>query len=187
MRKIIAFLCLPIFLWIAACSGSDGGPQKNIRMFEDKPQNYPDCLIQLSNATEVGYYQLGGTYQLKYSLTVQYPATEAIAEISNELKRLNWKPLPEDDLNSGLASSHVLGWSQFEDGTKNPQETVHQWLADWDNVSEDVVTYVFRYRYKTQGRQDFKTMSVVAIFTPASVRKAMHKAIAGGQQPSVRQ
>jgi len=156
---------------VVACSAADDSFDKSIKTFDKKPPNYPDALILLPNASEIRYYELAGTYQLTYRVSVEYPAKPAIAAISEELKRLNWAPLGEDYLNPGLSSSHVRGWTSFEDATKKPRQTVHQWLADWENQTGEVVTYGFRYQYESGKTEDLRHLTVIAIFIPAPLAK----------------
>ncbi len=152
------------FVAIAYFGGCDKSPGK-------KPENYPDALILLPNATEVKYYRLGGSFQLTYKIATEYPAADLIATISNQLKQSNWHALKEDYLNPGLSSSHVRGWSLFEDGTKKPPQTVHQWLADWENQTGEVVRYGFRYQYEIGKTKDLRHLTVIAIFIPAPLAK----------------
>jgi len=158
---IIWFLA---FFATAYLCGCDKAPQK-------KPENYPDALILLPNATEVKYYQLYGSFQLAYKVKVDYPAADSIATISNELKQGNWNALNEDYLNPGLSSSHVRGWSSFIDGTKKPPQIVHQWIADWENQAGDIVRYGLRYQYENEKHRDLKHLTVIAVFSPVSLVK----------------
>jgi hypothetical protein len=141
------------------------------KSFDKKPKNYPDALTLLPNATEVKYYELGGSFQLTYKIATEYPAADLIATISNQLKQGNWQPLKEDYLNPGLSSSHVRGWTSFQDGTKKPPQIVHQWLADWENQAGEVVRYGFRYQYESERRQDLRHLTVIGIFIPAPLAK----------------
>jgi hypothetical protein len=158
---IVSLLSLVAIAYIAGCD----------RSFDKKPKNYSDALILLPKATEVRYYELGGSFQLTYKIATEYPAADLIATISNQLKQGNWQPLKEDYLNPGLSSSHVRGWTSFQDGTKKPPQIVHQWLADWENQAGEVVRYGFRYQYESGKTKDLKDLAVIAIFMPASLAK----------------
>ncbi len=152
------------FVTIAHFTGCD-------KSFDKKPKNYPDALILLPNATEVRYYELGGSFQLTYKIAAEYPATDMIAEISSRLKQSNWHVLNEDFLNPRLPSSHVRGWTLFEDSTKKPSRTIHQWLSDWENQTGEVVRYGFLYQYESGKTKDLRSLTVIAIFMPASLAK----------------
>jgi hypothetical protein len=148
--------------------GYFGGCDKS---FDRKPKNYSYALILSPNATEVKYYELGGSFQLTYKTVNEYPVADLIATISNRLKQDNWQPLKEDYLNPGLSSSHVRGWTSFEDGTRKPPQIVHQWLADWENQAGEVVRYVFQYRYEIGKPKDVEHLTVTDIFMPAPLAK----------------
>ena len=90
MKSARSFLLFPILLMVVACSADDSF-DKSTKTFDKKPPNYPDALILLPNASEIRYYELAGTYQLTYRVSVEYPAKPAIATISEELKRLIWR------------------------------------------------------------------------------------------------
>jgi len=158
---IVSLLSLVAIAYFAGCDKS----------LDKKPKNYPDALILLPNATEVKYYELGGSSQVTYKVSADYPAADLIATISNQLKQSNWNALKDDYLNPGLSSSHVRGWSLFEDGTKKPPQTVHQWLADWENQTGEVVRYGFRYQYESGKTKDLRHLTVIAIFIPAPLAK----------------
>jgi hypothetical protein len=141
------------------------------KSFDKKPKNYPDALILLPNAKGVKYYELGGSFQLTYKIATEYPATDSIATISNQLKQNNWIALKEDYLNPGLSSSHVRGWTSFKDSTKKPPQIVHQWIADWENQTGEVIRYWFLYQYESGKPKDLRHLTVTAIFIPAPLAK----------------
>ncbi len=158
---IVSLLSLITIVYFAGCDKS----------FDKKPENYPDALILLPNATKAKYYELGGSFQLTYKIAAEYPAADLIAAISTQLQQGNWHALKEDYLNPGLSSSHIRGWSSFEDGTKTPPQTVHQWLADWENQTGGVVRYCFQYRYESGKSKDLRHLTLTAVFMPAPLAK----------------
>ena len=164
IRINVSINILISFIAILSLFGCDNSQQK-------KPHNYPESLIILSNATNIKYYEIEGSLQLAYKLKAAYPATTVIEQISYKLKQDNWKALEKDFLNPGISSSQVTGWSSFEDATKIPSETVHLWIADWQNKSGDILRYGFQYRYEKNKKEDLSNLIVNAIFIPAAFVK----------------
>jgi hypothetical protein len=144
---------------------------------EGKPPNYPDALILLPNATDVKHYNIGGSLQLTYKIKEDYPANKTIEAISNKLRQDKWNALKEDYLNPGLPSSHVRGWTSYEDATKNPHQTVNAWQADWENQAGDIVTYIFWYRYGKNERPNLKNLTTYAVFVSAPLAKQNREAV----------
>jgi hypothetical protein len=163
MRQHLIFILI-LFIAVASFSGCD-------KSLEKKPPNYPEALILLPNAIDVKYYPLGGSFQLTYKIKANYPATELIETISTKLKQDKWNALKEDCLNPGLPSGHIRGWTSFEDATKKPTQTVHQWLADWENESGDILRYGFQYRYEKNKNENLNNLIVTAIFIPVTLAK----------------
>jgi hypothetical protein len=89
--------------------------------------------------------QSNGTIGVTYELDMPYPATGLLQAVHQTFSAADWRPMVDDWLNPGLASSHSRGWTSFIDGTRKPEMTVHQWMAQWQNVKGDVVLYVLRY------------------------------------------
>ena len=132
MKAALQLLLFSVLLLTACCSAAEDRFDKNIVTFERKPADYPDALIQGPKAKGVRYYELRGRYQLTYVISTENPTKEAVEAISAELKRGDWTPLPEDWLNPGLPSSHVVGWSVLGD-SRDHRKTKFQWLADWED------------------------------------------------------
>lgn len=141
------------------------------RAEQKKSANYPDALILLPNATNVKYYELGGSLQLTYKVKVDYPASNVIEAISNKLGQDKWHILKEDFLNPGSSSSHVGGWYSYENATKSPTQIDHLWKADWENQAGDIVTYVFLYQYGKNERKDLNNLTVYGIFISSPLAK----------------
>jgi hypothetical protein len=80
--------------------------------------------------------------------------------------------LKEDWLNPGLPSSHVRGWTYYEDETKKPATSVRAWGAEWENGAHDILTYLLEYRClenACSSTLDLRDMRVVAIYIPADL------------------
>ncbi len=138
-------------------------------------REYSDCLIVFPTAREIKYAKYHGTDQVTYKVQADYPADDVLSFISKQLKDKGWKALKEDYLNPGLPSSHVRGWTVFYDATTRPETTVHQWLAEWENETQDVVWYALQYRYPTGKPRDLRTLQVGASYIPAGVAKEMKR------------
>jgi hypothetical protein len=107
----------------------------------------PRSLVVMSGARGVVYSSYGGTEQVRYELTEKYPAKHTLKQISDELAEQGFKPLRDDFQNPGHPSSHVTGWNFFTDRTRNRNEAVRRWIAQWSNSSGDVVDYNLEYRW----------------------------------------
>ncbi|MFA6434985.1 MAG: hypothetical protein WCW52_09850 [Elusimicrobiales bacterium] len=143
------------------------------------PAQYSKALIVLPGAMEVKYSKYRGTDQVFYKLTESYPASQALKQISAQLKVSGWIALKEDALNPGTPTSHVIGWENYIDKTGK----VYQWLADWKNENGDMLRYALQYRSTKTGTQISDMLQVTVIFSPAAIFNAAldatHKDTAG--------
>lgn len=174
-RLIIIIVFLSIIIY--GCSYSNEAPK----------QNHRDDLIVIKGAKDVKYYNLHGTEQVSYQVSMAYPASRALVEISERLKARGWKPLEEDYLNPGLPSSHVRGWGSFIDGTKPSNPLIYQWLADWKNNHGDIVRYGLRYESTNRENiilENLTNLEIYAIFTPTSLAEAGRKLISEMERQS---
>ena len=135
---------------------------------------HQDCLLVAPFAAEVKYAKFQGRDQLTYTMQESYPATDVLAFISDSLRKKHWKPLRYDLWNPKTPSSHVRGWTGFDDATVMPHQKVYQWMAQWENDKHDVVSYTLQYRYPKQDANlepghDMRTLQVMAIYIPAKI------------------
>jgi hypothetical protein len=133
-----------------------------------------DCLLVAPFATEVKYVELYGRLQLTYNVEESYPAADVLAFISDGLRRKRWKPLLYDFWNPKIPSSHVTGWTEFDDATAMPHQRVCQWMAQWENHEHDIVSYALQYMYprqdaKLEPEHHMRTLQVTAIYIPAKI------------------
>jgi len=153
------FLLALMLLFFLACS----------RESHQDAKAYSKSLIALPGAEKVKYEKYGGMDQLSYELKMEYPANAAIQIISAELDKSGWTALMHDYLNPSIPSSHIRGWTDFIDGTKQPEQKVHRWIADWQSKSDDIVRYMLDYRYEEGKKEKLNKLIIVGIFIPASV------------------
>lgn len=132
---------------------------------------YSDSLIVYSGAKDVKFSKYAGTDVLTYRVHEKFPASGIIGWISHKLEEKGWKPLTNSYLNPDTPSSHVKGWVKFIDATEATRHLVHQWDADWKERSENIVTYVFQYKYPESGNPNLTDLKVTAIYTPAPLAK----------------
>ena len=134
------------------------------------------ALIVLAGATRVTRGQGGhGSLFVAYRLAEEYPAPNAIQQISSQLSELGWVPLQEDWLNPGLPSSHVRGWTDFRDNVGNSPRHVHQWSAQWQAPDGNLVDYSLRYVYPEGGARDLRSLWVSGVWSPAPIVKIMRR------------
>ena len=157
---IITILSLSAIPFISGCD--------NPR--HQKPENYPDALMQMPNATAVKYYEYGGTLQMTYKILVDYPASEVIETIYNHLKKNNWRVMKEDFLNPG-ETAPAQNWSFFEDVSTKPTQTIHQQISYWENDAGEVLAYWFFYKYESGKTKDLKNLTVTGVFYSAPLAK----------------
>jgi hypothetical protein len=138
-------------------------------------RNQSECLIVLPSAFDVKYKSVDGTTQLVYKIYFDYPAKSAIKAIAEKLQKAGWKPLQSDFWNPSIPSSHGRGWQQFEDQTTRPTTMVNQWMAQWRNPKNDIVSYALEYRYPADANPDLNSLRVFAILIPASIAERMPK------------
>ena len=164
----LAFLLASVCVLSGVCYGQAASDDK-----------HSDSLVVVSgglNPIFVNYAD--GRQQVTYTCDAAYPAEDVLAYISKELELNEWKPLKDDFLNSGVSSSHVNGWSDFEDTTKHPSTHVYQWVADWENEAHDIVRYGLDYRSPVASTRDLRTLRVVALYIPAAIVTEMKQAVA---------
>lgn len=151
-----------LFTGIIGCLLAYGCSSSN----ENEALKYSDSLIVVSGAKNVHYTKLYGTDQIFYIVKTEYPAISVLQEISQKLQIRGWKPLKEDYLNPGMSSSHVQGWSDFIDMKNN---TVYQWLAQWENNNKDIIWCTLRYSYPRKGKVNLNDLTVSLVFIPGKL------------------
>jgi hypothetical protein len=109
-------------------------------------RDLPDSLIVINGASKPKQFYVRGMDQLVYRVNEKFPAKDAIQTISQQLKNKGWEPLQQQYLYPDLPSSHVLGWTFYEDRRVGYTSYVFEWSADWKDKNNNIVTYSFRYR-----------------------------------------
>ncbi len=103
-------------------------------------------LIVPSKAEHVKYYRGAyGSVSSAYIVHEPYPAKETLGQIRDRLSKLGWKELKEDWLNPVMSSSHVTGWSEFEECESIPPSFYWQWTGQWVDKHGAVIEYTLRY------------------------------------------
>lgn len=145
----------------------------------------PAVLLVPAGATDVrAETKANGETGVTYTVSEAYPADSLLERIRAVL-RSGWTPLQTDWLNPGQPSSHVTGWTTFEDRTRSPIKRVHQWLAQWQDAQGNVVWYALRYESKLPqgtaypGEPDNQHLRVTAVWEPAALAKQIRGTSAG--------
>ncbi|MGD0215647.1 MAG: hypothetical protein ABSB87_20685 [Terriglobales bacterium] len=169
----IRFACFVVLIFACICScwcqQSPNGDGKT-----------PSFFVVVPGATGVTQSIFQGKDQIIYHVQSEYPADNVLSTISARLKKLGWEPLREDWLNPGLPSSHIRGWTYFEDETTKPATSVRAWGAQWENGDHDILEYSLEYRCPgnlCSSTYDLHDLRVVAIRVPADLAKRMKAAI----------
>jgi hypothetical protein len=144
-----------------------GCTEKNNQSAND----YSNSLVILKNASNVRYNKLNGHDEVHYKLISKYPAKEIISELNNRLKAKGWTPLKKDWLNPEIPTSHVRGWTNYIDGTKNPKLEVHVWNCDWTNENEDILIFDLKYSYSVDKQSEMMDLTVMGIYIPTEIAK----------------
>jgi hypothetical protein len=149
---------------------------------QSKPASeiHPSFFIVARGATEVRQTRWQGHDQIVYRIQASYPAADVLKTIAERLGQLGWKPLKEDWLNPGLPSSHVRGWTYYEDETTKPATSVRAWGAEWENGDHDILSYDLYYRCLgnlCSSTFDLHDLQVVAIYIPADLAGRMKATI----------
>jgi hypothetical protein len=160
----------PSVLLLAAALLAAGGCQRRTA----SAGKYSDSLVVAPSASAPRYRSYpDGRQQLTYTIDSEYPGESIISFLSTELQKRAWKPLNEDFLNPGLPSSHVRGWTEFEDATRKPPGPVWAWMADWENKNHDITRYSLEYQESQNTTLGLKTLHVVALYIPADLAAKM--------------
>jgi hypothetical protein len=139
----------------------------------------PPELVIPPGALQVSTWVDWRATTVHFRLVSAFPATDYLSSVSKHLEGGGWKPLPEDWLNPNVSSSHIQGWTYFLDKTAIPPSGVHQWLADWQSPSGDIVSYRLRYSSPVQDELHELTkpttdqVEVMATSVPARIAKKM--------------
>ena len=157
----------PTLLAFFVCIVIGAGPYNAGQQVEGA--EHPAALILYPDATAIKFDERGGADRLSYHINSKYPATPVIELISNKLQNAGWKPLRYDVLDPHIPSSHVKGWQEFLQGTKEPILCIHQWLGDWKDPSGNIVSYGFRYKNPKCNTLTLTDLEVNAWYTSAAV------------------
>jgi hypothetical protein len=174
MRHSRSFWML-LFCVLSVCACTD-----QRKSSAETPKGFAPSLIVLPGANEVKFEKSNGADQVSYKLQVDYPAESVLEVIRSRLAKQGWKTLQEDFLNPGLPSSHVRGWTDLEDWSKEPKTHVHQWLAQWQNNSGDIVLYTLQYRYPKDKPPDMRNLQIHAAYIPARIADQMKSEVLRG-------
>jgi hypothetical protein len=145
----------------------------------------PDVLIVLPGAADVrDTDENEGT--VLYQLNEEFPAQAAINTIRSRLESRGWRPLQEDFLNPGLATSLGRGWTSHEDRTGPRSVRVYEWVGQWEDEAKRIVWYVLTYDAVTSPDGEIRAqgrLRVRATLLSAETAKALREAAAKARVP----
>lgn len=147
------------------------------------PYVYSDALFVLKSAFNVKYANLKGTQQVVYSVIEQYPALNVISQIDDKLQSMGWRPLEKDWLNPQVPTSHVRGWTDYIDETKNNNKEVHSWYSNWINPQEDMLIYSLEYSRPVKSESIMSDLKIVAIYIPEKLAKERISQVGSYKKP----
>jgi hypothetical protein len=143
----------------------------------------PESLVVAAGTSDFECRVVGDLHEITYQVRAPYPAAKVIEAVQAELRTKGWLPLADDPLNPGIRSSHVEGWSSFEDDSVKPHCTVYRWMADWVNLDGDILRFAFSYRSAGGEVEDLDELHVVGTFTPSKIaRQELEKKLGQGRR-----
>jgi hypothetical protein len=165
-----------LVVWVCISSWSQQSPHTANKI--------PSFFVVVPGATKIKQSVFQGKDQITYRLQVEYPAGDVLEGIRLRLRQTGWHPLKEDWLNPGLPSSHVRGWTYFEDPTTKPATSVRAWNADWENGAHDILTYMLDYTCPDNlcsSTRNLYDLRVIAIRVPARLAAVMKSSLPSGK------
>lgn len=134
----------------------------------ERPKEFPQSLLVVTDASELRYYTLEGTQQVNYRVKICYPGSKVLGELSDRMKQKAWILLNEDFLNPGIKSNYVRGeWSTFWDEKGN---YIYQWISDWKDTAGNVIRYNLRYVARDkQNSEKNCDMDVYGVYFPKKI------------------
>jgi hypothetical protein len=121
-----------------------------------------------------------------YQLNEAFPAQAAITAIRSRLEGRGWRPLQEDFLNPGLATSLGRGWASHEDRTRPRAVQVYEWVGQWADDAKRIVWYVLSYDAVTSPHGEIRAqgrLRVRATLLSAETARALREAAAKARVP----
>ncbi len=118
-----------------------------------------------------------GIDAIAYEIDEPYPAERVLQFIKSRVPA-EFRPLAEDFMNPGVPTSHVRGWTSYEDAT-TPTASVHQWQAEWKDAEGNILAYTLEYR-SAGDHLDPPTstkLRVTGHFLPRALADAMPRAV----------
>jgi hypothetical protein len=143
----------------------------------DRVEISPEFVVP-SLARDLTFPKAESGRAVRFNLNTPYPATEYLQQVRDRLTATGWQPLERHWLETKYESSHVRGWTYFQN---TAVRGVHQWLASWQNKPGDVVTYQLEYASPLSGPHDSPSkprndeLVVVAFTVPSAVVAAMRE------------
>lgn len=169
----IRFVCFALLFLTCICSWCQQSPNGDGRATAS-------FFVVVPGASGVKQSTFQGQDQIIYHIQSEYPADDVLNTIRVHLKKLGWEPLKEDWLNPGLPSSHIRGWTYYEDETTKPATSVRAWGAQWENGAHDILEYGLEYRCPgnlCSSTYDLRDLRVIAIHIPADLAKRIKATI----------
>jgi hypothetical protein len=145
------------------------------------PDQLPLPLRPLPEARHVVAAGAAGEFAVHYDLQACYPAS---ATLDLLLKRLpaEWVPRKENFLNPGMPTSHVRGWTHYEDDRTQPHSYVNHWAGEWDDTSGRILTYDLVFRSRTENETSCN-LEISATQLSAATVRALESSARGRSGP----
>jgi hypothetical protein len=132
----------------------------------------PSAFFIPDGARNVEHRERQEIREVNYEVDVAYPASPFLCELTRHVDQHQWRGLREDALNAGLESSLVRGWGDYGNATRKPETHVHAWMAQWQNLDGDLLTYGLQYEYPATAKPELSKLKVFALIWPANLVRA---------------
>ncbi|HSE39673.1 MAG TPA: hypothetical protein VLH08_02825 [Acidobacteriota bacterium] len=120
-----------------------------------------------------------------YKVEAPFPAQTTIKEITSKLEAEGWVPMQQEYLHPENVTSIVSGWTFYEDPPKRPSNIIYEYLANWKDKADNIITYQFQYRDPIDKfrhgtvivKPTSSSLMVNAVYMPNKVAKNMRESI----------
>lgn len=97
-------------------------------------------------ATNVDYYRIAESYQVKYRIKECFPAKSFMKDMVSIMDQRGWRRLNHDLFNPQFRASHIRHpyGDQWDSGRDKDGFDVSQWVDDWRDDKENYITFALK-------------------------------------------
>ena len=133
---------------------------------------FSDSLLILRNATKIEYHKYHGDDCIDYRILSNSLPDEIVMELNDRLRLMGWEPHMFDLLDTGIPTSHKIGWRKKIVDKNDPLLEEYEWQSYWTNKAGSVQIFQLQYQSRNPRVSEKLEISVFGVFIPADlVRK----------------